>query len=637
MLRQICVIAALCATATGSFAQTPGGAPPNGKSTCDNAGLSGGALGLCRSWGEALDCERKDMMLGLVHAQAQACTKLADNFTKLSGRDLTHIFGVAVIPPAGGAATLDDAGVVTFPGGAFAQDTYVSVTKGQSADLEAAFLDTAAIYAPIATAGEQLHINTGAAPPISDTVTVQVRVPDRLLAATPDGYAVRLFAQLRQGNDEEEYDVFEAFDSTYDATTKTLTAQVPTAVFSSGRTAGDDFEAILELAVAPGATEVGFARELFQSPPCTDPIMCPVATGCTVTSPFQPARRNPVDGVVRPHTGVDYRAADGTQIEAAADGTVERAYTSTTYGNVVIIRHPDGAATLYAHLSELDVAAGNQVSQGDLIGLSGHTGRAAGPHLHFEYVPNGPLIRSPRRIDPEQCRDECHGVGKGILSSTNVTANAQQSQFSPLQTISYQGAELTTFTSSDSGSCSNASGSASAFSMSANTSATNCGINEPSGGGSGSTVLDLSRCGPSVLSGQLNFQLETHLQTTNNPGIFRQAVTSVSAFLSVSSPGFASTQSGGANVQNGPFEYTHGNSGFMSGMPENGGSKTISAPILLNPGQPGGARVTISYNALSFALSLEPQAASSIKLSLIGVDLFDANGTKLSSSCVCSQ
>jgi len=246
MLRQICVVAALCATATGSFAQTP-----SGKSTCDNTGLSGGALGLCQAWGESHHCERKDMMLGLVHAQAQACAKLADNFTKLSGRDLTHIFGVAVVPSAVGAGVLFDAGAVTFADGAFAQDTYVSVTKGQSADLEAAFLDTAAIYAPIATAGEQLHINTGAAPPISDTVTVQVRVPDRLLAATPEGYTVRLFAQLRQGNDDEEYDVFEAFDSMYDATTKTLTAQLPTAVFSNGRTAGDDFEAILELAVAP--------------------------------------------------------------------------------------------------------------------------------------------------------------------------------------------------------------------------------------------------------------------------------------------------------------------------------------------------------------------------------------------------
>ncbi|MFN7963909.1 MAG: M23 family metallopeptidase [Thermoanaerobaculia bacterium] len=630
MVRQICVILALCVAATGSFAQAPGGEP-----NCENAGLSVNELGLCRAWGEALDCDSEEAMLGLVHVQA--CGRLAANFTRLSGRDITHIFGVAVIPPAGGAAVLDGSGAATFPDGAFAEDAYVSVKRGQSADLEAAFLDTTAIYGPIVSAGEQLHINTGAAPPISETIRAQVRVPDRLLAATPDGYTVRLFAQLRQGNAEEQYDVFEAFSSTYDATTKTLTAQLPTAIFSSDRTAGDDFEAILELAVAPGSPEFALPLELFQSPPCTDPITCPVATGCTVTSPFQPARRNPVTGVVQPHTGVDYRAADGTPIVAAAGGTVERAYASTTYGNTVIIRHPGGSATLYAHLSGFDVAAGDQVSQGDPIGLSGHTGRSRGPHLHFEYVPSGPLIRSPRRIDPEQCLEEpCEGVGRGVLSSTNVTATAQRSQFSPDQSISYQGAELITVSSNDSGSCSSATGSASAFSMSATASATDCGISNARGGGTGSTVLDLSRCGLSALSGQLNFQLETDLHTTNNPGIFRQAVTSVSAFISVASPGFGSTQRGSANVQNGPFEYTHNNSGFMSGMPENGGSKTISVPILLRPNLPRGSQVTIAYNAFSFALSLQPQATSTISLSLVGVDLFDANGNQLPASCVCA-
>lgn len=74
----------------------------------------------------------------------------------------------------------------------------------------------------------------------------------------------------------------------------------------------------------------------------------------------------------------------------------------------------------------------------------------------------------------------------------------------------------------------------------------------------------------------------------------------------------------------------------MSGMPENGGSKTISVPILLRPNLPRGSQVTIAYNAFSFALSLQPQATSTISLSLVGVDLFDANGNQLPASCVCA-
>lgn len=86
-----------------------------------------------------------------------------------------------------------------------------------------------------------------------------------------------------------------------------------------------------------------------------------------------------------PHTGIDYGCPEGTEILASAAGTVMIAGMSTSgYGKYVIIRHEDGKATLYAHLSEICTKMNFRVLQGDKIGLSGSTGYATGPHLHFE-------------------------------------------------------------------------------------------------------------------------------------------------------------------------------------------------------------------------------------------------------------
>lgn len=87
----------------------------------------------------------------------------------------------------------------------------------------------------------------------------------------------------------------------------------------------------------------------------------------------------------KPHTGIDYGCPEGTPVLASADGTVMSAGESTTgYGKYVIMQHAGGTATVYAHLSAILVRSGQKVQQGDQIGLSGSTGYATGPHLHFE-------------------------------------------------------------------------------------------------------------------------------------------------------------------------------------------------------------------------------------------------------------
>jgi len=84
------------------------------------------------------------------------------------------------------------------------------------------------------------------------------------------------------------------------------------------------------------------------------------------------------------HTGVDFVVPTGTTIKAIAAGTVVSASYDGAYGNEVVIRHADGEYSQYAHMSQLSVSAGQTVTEGQQIGLSGATGNVTGPHLHFE-------------------------------------------------------------------------------------------------------------------------------------------------------------------------------------------------------------------------------------------------------------
>jgi murein DD-endopeptidase MepM/ murein hydrolase activator NlpD len=101
----------------------------------------------------------------------------------------------------------------------------------------------------------------------------------------------------------------------------------------------------------------------------------------------------------RMHEGIDIAAPAGTPIRAAQAGTVVFAGRMNGYGNVVIVDHGGGFATLYAHQSRLAVADGADVGRGDVVGYVGSTGHSTGPHLHFETRVNG-TPRDPRRYLP---------------------------------------------------------------------------------------------------------------------------------------------------------------------------------------------------------------------------------------------
>ncbi|MEU0655199.1 M23 family metallopeptidase [Streptomyces albogriseolus] len=97
------------------------------------------------------------------------------------------------------------------------------------------------------------------------------------------------------------------------------------------------------------------------------------------------------------HTGVDFSVPTGTSLKAVGAGTVVSAGWGGAYGNQVVIQLNDGHYAQYAHLSSLSVSAGQTVSAGQQVGLSGATGNVTGPHLHFE-IRTGPDYGSD--VDP---------------------------------------------------------------------------------------------------------------------------------------------------------------------------------------------------------------------------------------------
>ncbi|MBU4450391.1 MAG: peptidoglycan DD-metalloendopeptidase family protein [Actinobacteria bacterium] len=100
-------------------------------------------------------------------------------------------------------------------------------------------------------------------------------------------------------------------------------------------------------------------------------------------------RRHPLFGKMRMHTGVDLVAPNGALVKAGDGGQIIQAGYDGGYGYSIIVYHGGGFSTVYAHLSRILVAVGQNVSRGEVIGLVGSTGWTTGPHLHFEVRING--------------------------------------------------------------------------------------------------------------------------------------------------------------------------------------------------------------------------------------------------------
>lgn len=125
-------------------------------------------------------------------------------------------------------------------------------------------------------------------------------------------------------------------------------------------------------------------------------------------------RTNPISGGFQLHRGVDVRAPCGSEVVAAQAGNVSFAEWTDGSGNTIVIKHPGGLVTRYAHLSQLKVTAGMRVVPGQAIGYSGDTGRySTGPHLHFEVSKDGRPI-DPMRFRFHRLKNNSFSVNGGV-------------------------------------------------------------------------------------------------------------------------------------------------------------------------------------------------------------------------------
>lgn len=157
-------------------------------------------------------------------------------------------------------------------------------------------------------------------------------------------------------------------------------------------------------AVSDAQGQAGMGRmSLVPQPQVSIPSRVPLAE-MVMTSSFG-MRTNPVTGRYRPHDGVDLAAPIGSPVYATADGLVSRAAWTGGYGLFVSIEHGGGLETRYGHMSRLNVADGEHVHKGDIIGYVGSTGRSTGPHLHYEVRVQGKAVNPVPYLHLDQLTD----------------------------------------------------------------------------------------------------------------------------------------------------------------------------------------------------------------------------------------
>lgn len=136
------------------------------------------------------------------------------------------------------------------------------------------------------------------------------------------------------------------------------------------------------------ATQIVNLQSKNGTAPSASQFVWPCPSSKRVTSSYG-MRTHPIKKTKSMHTGVDIGASSGSNIVAAAPGTVIMAAYNSAYGNYTIIDHGGGLSTMYAHQSAFVAKVGDTVMAGDVIGKVGSTGLSTGPHLHFEVRING--------------------------------------------------------------------------------------------------------------------------------------------------------------------------------------------------------------------------------------------------------
>ena len=130
------------------------------------------------------------------------------------------------------------------------------------------------------------------------------------------------------------------------------------------------------------------------------PSICPLAKGSFLLTARFGSRIDPMEGDSRMHDGVDLACPQGNPVHVTADGVVSFIDSDIFgYGNCIVVDHGFGYQTRYAHLSIIRTSENIRLKRGDIIGETGVSGRATGPHLHYEVIYNG------ETVDPEEYMD----------------------------------------------------------------------------------------------------------------------------------------------------------------------------------------------------------------------------------------
>ncbi len=169
-----------------------------------------------------------------------------------------------------------------------------------------------------------------------------------------------------------------------------LAAQSDATVETSFNASFRAFTMMKDLAAKPASV---VASQGFLGSPSIDNSMMPAVWPVRgeITSGFG-GRMDPFSGEGVTHRGIDISAPYGSPVAATADGIVILAEPDAGYGREILIDHGNGFSTMYGHLSQIKVVVGQEVRRGQIIGAIGMTGKATGPHLHYEvHINDGPV------------------------------------------------------------------------------------------------------------------------------------------------------------------------------------------------------------------------------------------------------
>jgi hypothetical protein len=359
-----------------------------------------------------------------------------------------------VIPASGGKIEQPGFASVTFPAGSFGSNKTISLAATHTPETQTDFQVTSEIFASGLRLPFEVRVNSGAAAPATSFDAV-IQVPDNFLKSMPIDAEIKVFAQIYQNGGEEVLDSFEVFESTFDATQKTVKVTLPREAFTDLRTVDGSFEAVVVVGTTPtkpNPTSI-ILDPKFLGYPSSQDIQIPsselptssvlpinaagdTCEGSSLGSPLEGTLT--VTGAFNPpgHKGVDFRA-NGDNVLAMADGTIQTVGFDARpllkpdprsgkmvkgWGRYVLIKHTDGSETLYAHLvpdSVTTAQVGKVVKKGDVIAKSDNSGGSSGPHLHVEYAPNGKLLNKGKgiKVNPQPC------IGSNVSGSITVRDN----------------------------------------------------------------------------------------------------------------------------------------------------------------------------------------------------------------------